>query len=62
MTPVADHIAYLKNTASMSDQYQFMDPGFMANLYMPLVSGGTPSDELKVDLLGNSQVLRERTA
>ena len=64
MTPVADHIAFLKNTAAKSDQYKFMDPGFMANLYMPLVSGNTPAQELKVDLLGggSSEVLQERSA
>mmetsp|Transcript_6718 Transcript_6718/g.16011 ORF Transcript_6718/g.16011 Transcript_6718/m.16011 type:complete len:676 (+) Transcript_6718:33-2060(+) len=53
MTPVADHIQMLRETAALHPDYKFMDPGFMANLYMPLVSSGTPSAELKVDLLGS---------
>jgi hypothetical protein len=53
MTPVADHIQVLKETAALHPMYKFMDPGMMANLYLPFVAGRTPSQELKVELLGS---------
>jgi len=53
MTPVADHIQVLKETAALHPMYKFMDPGIMANLYMPFVAGSTPSAELDVDLIGS---------
>jgi len=53
MTPVGDHIQALKETAALDPMYSFMDPGILANLYLPFVAGMTPSKELNVDLIGS---------
>ena len=47
LTPVGKHMDMLKEIASRHDIYKFLDPGPMANLYMPFVESGTPSVELR---------------
>ena len=47
MTPVGKHLDMLKEISQKHDIYKFLDPGPMANLYMPFVAGSTPSVELR---------------
>jgi hypothetical protein len=47
MTPVGKHIDMLKEISQRHDIYKFLDPGPMANLYMPFVESSTPSVELR---------------
>jgi len=47
LTPVQNHMDMLKEISNKHDIYKFLDPGPLANLYMPLVSGRTPSVELR---------------
>jgi phytoene dehydrogenase-like protein len=47
MTHVDNHIALLKEAGARDPMYKFLDPGFMAEVYKPLVQGFTPSAELR---------------
>jgi phytoene dehydrogenase-like protein len=47
MTPVGKHIDMLKEISQRHDIYKFLDPGPMANLYLPFVESSTPSVELR---------------
>jgi len=47
MTNVESHIAMLKEISAKDPLYQFLDPGFMSNVYLPFVSARTPSAELR---------------
>lgn len=47
MTNVENHIAMLKEISAKDPLYQFLDPGFMSNVYLPFVSARTPSAELR---------------
>lgn len=47
MTSVDNHIAMLKEVSERDPQYKFLDPGFAANLYKPIVGPITPSPELR---------------
>merc|ERR1712046_219008 len=49
MTEVDKHMELLKETAAKDDLYNFLDPGILGSLYLPLVSSFTPSTELKVE-------------
>jgi len=48
MNSVDDHLKLLKETSLKDPLYKFLDPGFIGDLYQPLVSGFTPSPELRV--------------
>lgn len=47
MTHVDNHIQMLKEASQKDPMYKFLDPGFMAEVYKPLVQGFTPSAELR---------------
>merc|ERR1711957_82221 len=47
MAPVSKHIDMLKEISQRHDIYKFLDPGPMANLYLPFVESSTPSVELR---------------
>ena len=47
LTPVGKHIDMLKEISNKHDIYKFLDPGPMANLYLPFVESSTPSVELR---------------
>jgi phytoene dehydrogenase-like protein len=48
MNPVGKHLELLKETSRVDPLYKFLDPGFVGDLYMPLVAGLTPSSELRI--------------
>jgi len=59
MHTVDKHIEMLEEIGRKDPMYKFMDPGFLANLYKPLVGPMTSSSELRVEqrkgqLLNNS--------
>jgi len=39
----------LKEASKKDEMYKFLDPGFMGDLYKPLVQGFTPSAELRTE-------------
>ena len=43
------HMKMLKETSELDPLYKFLDPGFIGDLYSPLVGGATPSAELRVE-------------
>jgi hypothetical protein len=47
LTNVENHIAMLKEISVKDPMYGFLDPGPLANIYTPLVSWRTPSQELR---------------
>ncbi|GKY94180.1 hypothetical protein MPSEU_000384000 [Mayamaea pseudoterrestris] len=47
--PVKKHIEMLQEASKIDPMYKFLDPGFMANVYLPFVGGLTPSPELRVE-------------
>ncbi|GKY94206.1 hypothetical protein MPSEU_000386600 [Mayamaea pseudoterrestris] len=47
--PVKKHIEMLQEASKIDPMYKFLDPGFMANVYLPFVEGLTPSPELRVE-------------
>ena len=47
MTHVDNHISLLKEAAARDPMYKFLDPGFLGEVYKPLVQGFTPSAELR---------------
>ena len=47
MTRAGTHIDMLKEISNKHELYKFLDPGPMANLYLPFVAGRTPSVELR---------------
>jgi hypothetical protein len=49
MTTVDKHIEMLQEIGKKDPMYKFMDPGFLANLYLPIVGPITPSSELKIE-------------
>lgn len=49
MTTIDKHIEMLEEIGKKDPMYKFMDPGFLANLYRPIVGPMTPSSELRVD-------------
>mmetsp|Transcript_11840 Transcript_11840/g.17074 ORF Transcript_11840/g.17074 Transcript_11840/m.17074 type:complete len:679 (+) Transcript_11840:144-2180(+) len=49
MNTVDKHIEMLEEIGRKDPMYKFMDPGFLANLYKPLVGPMTPSSELRVE-------------
>ena len=49
MTHVDNHISMLKEAAKKDPMYEFLDPGFMAEVYKPFVQGFTPSAELRTE-------------
>ncbi len=49
MTTVNKHIEMLQEIGKKDPMYKFMDPGFLANLYLPIVGQLTPSSELKIE-------------
>eukprot|EP00536_Pseudo-nitzschia_multiseries_P005005 jgi/Psemu1/238122/estExt_Genewise1.C_900034 len=49
MTHVDNHISLLKEASKKDPMYKFLDPGFMAEVYKPLVQGFTPSAELRTE-------------
>jgi hypothetical protein len=55
MNPVDKHIDMLREASKRDPLYKFLDPGPFANLYLPFVSGLTPSAELKVESLAESE-------
>eukprot|EP00613_Pedinella_sp_CCMP2098_P003517 CAMPEP_0171620238 /NCGR_PEP_ID=MMETSP0990-20121206/15866_1 /TAXON_ID=483369 /ORGANISM="non described non described, Strain CCMP2098" /LENGTH=673 /DNA_ID=CAMNT_0012185481 /DNA_START=33 /DNA_END=2054 /DNA_ORIENTATION=- len=50
MNTVDKHMHMLKATSKVDPLYKFLDPGLIGDLYMPLVSGLTPSQELRHEL------------
>jgi len=49
MNTLDEHMKMLKETSKMDPLYKFLDPGFIGDLYAPIVGGATPSAELKVE-------------
>lgn len=49
MTHVDNHLKLLKEASEKDPMYKFLDPGFMGQVYKPLVQGFTPSAELRTD-------------
>jgi len=49
MNPVGKHLDMLKEASQRDPMYKFLDPGFMGQVYKPLVEGMTPSPELRVE-------------
>ena len=49
MTHVDNHISLLKEASKKDPMYGFLDPGFMGEVYKPLVSAFTPSKELRTE-------------
>jgi phytoene dehydrogenase-like protein len=49
MNPVGKHLDLLKEASQRDPMYKFLDPGFMGQVYKPLVEGMTPSPELRVE-------------
>jgi phytoene dehydrogenase-like protein len=49
MNSVNEHMKLLKETSQVDPLYRFLDPGLVGDIYMPLVSGNTPSTELRED-------------
>eukprot|EP00566_Odontella_aurita_P036647 CAMPEP_0113568002 /NCGR_PEP_ID=MMETSP0015_2-20120614/23597_1 /TAXON_ID=2838 /ORGANISM="Odontella" /LENGTH=686 /DNA_ID=CAMNT_0000470475 /DNA_START=79 /DNA_END=2135 /DNA_ORIENTATION=+ /assembly_acc=CAM_ASM_000160 len=49
MTHVDNHLQMLKEASQKDPQYKFLDPGFMGQVYKPLVQGFTPSAELRTE-------------
>lgn len=49
MTHVDNHLQLLKEASTKDPQYKFLDPGFMGQVYKPLVQGFTPSAELRTE-------------
>jgi hypothetical protein len=47
MNSVDLHMKMLKETSTKDPLYKFLDPGFIGDLYMPIVAGRTPSSELR---------------
>lgn len=47
LTTVGNHMDMLKEISNKHELYKFLDPGPMANVYMPFVAGRTPSVELR---------------
>jgi len=48
MNDVGSHIEMLQEASKRDPMYKFLDPGPLANLYLPFVQGLTPSPELKI--------------
>ena len=48
MNPLDVHMKMLKETSLKDPLYKFLDPGFIGDLYAPLVGGSTPSEELRM--------------
>jgi phytoene dehydrogenase-like protein len=53
MNSVDKHMDMLKATSKVDPLYKFLDPGLIGSLYMPLVSGMTPSQELREAIAPN---------
>jgi len=49
MTHVDNHLQLLKEASQRDPLYKFLDPGFMGQVYKPLVQGFTPSSELRTE-------------
>jgi hypothetical protein len=49
MNPVGKHLEMLKEASKNDPTYKFLDPGFLGDIYKPLVEGFTPSPELRVE-------------
>jgi len=49
MTHVDNHLQLLKEASEKDPLYKFLNPGFMGQVYKPLVQGFTPSAELRAD-------------
>ena len=54
MNSVDEHMKLLKETSKFDPLYSFLDPGLVGDIYMPLVSGNTPSQELREDAFVNA--------
>eukprot|EP00978_Attheya_sp_CCMP212_P037487 scaffold177107_cov53-Attheya_sp.AAC.2 len=55
MNPVGKHLEILKEASQRDPMYKFLDPGILGNVYKPLVQGFTPSPELNVESVRNSE-------
>lgn len=49
MTHVDNHLQLLSEASKKDPLYKFLDPGFMGQVYKPLVQGFTPSAELRTE-------------
>jgi phytoene dehydrogenase-like protein len=49
MTHVDNHLQMLKEVSKKDPMYKFLDPGFLGDVYKPLVQGFTPSAELRTE-------------
>jgi hypothetical protein len=49
MTHVDNHLKLLEEASKKDPIYKFLDPGFMGQVYKPLVQGFTPSAELRTE-------------
>jgi phytoene dehydrogenase-like protein len=55
MNPVGKHLDLLKEASMNDPMYKFLDPGFLGQVYKPLVQGFTPSPELDVEKVSQTE-------